>query len=97
MVNISSYSAEFKATVAREAMRESATLEELASRFNVSPNAVAQWKRQALDGLIYVFANDSRSKRRAEPPQSLQRVEMTREEIDFFRSHLKIQDRKLEK
>jgi len=44
----SRYSAEFKAKVAREAMKGEATLAELASRFEVHPTMVAQWKKQAL-------------------------------------------------
>ncbi len=50
------YSAEFKAKVAREAMKEDATLVEIAARFNVHPNQVGDWKKQAIEGLANVFS-----------------------------------------
>jgi transposase len=50
------YSAEFKAKVAREAMKEEATLVEIAAKFKVHPNQVGDWKRQAIEGLANVFS-----------------------------------------
>jgi len=45
------YSAEFKAKVAKEAMKGEETLAQLAVRFGVHSNLVAQWKKQAMEGL----------------------------------------------
>lgn len=50
------YSAEFKAKVAMEAIRGEATLAELASRFGIHPVMVAQWKKQAAEGMVEVFS-----------------------------------------
>ena len=54
------YSAEFKAKVAKEALRGEETLAQLATRFGVHPNMVAQWKKQALEGLVETFADKNR-------------------------------------
>lgn len=50
------YSAEFKAKVAREALKEETTIAEIAARFNIHPNQVNDWKKQAIKGLSDVFA-----------------------------------------
>lgn len=50
------YSAEFKAKVALAALKGEETLAQLSARFGVHPNLIAQWKRQASDGLAEVFS-----------------------------------------
>jgi transposase len=50
------YASEFKAKVAREAMKGEQTMSELGTRYGVHPNMVAQWKRQAVEGLADVFS-----------------------------------------
>jgi len=50
------YSAEFKAKVAKEAMKDEETLAQLAVRFGVHPNLVAQWKKQAMEGQVGIFS-----------------------------------------
>jgi transposase len=49
------YSAEFKAKVAREALKEESTIAEIGARFNIHPNQVSDWKKQALKGLSDIF------------------------------------------
>jgi transposase len=51
------YSAEFKAKVAREALKEESTIAEIAARFNIHPNQVSDWKKQVLKGLSDVFGD----------------------------------------
>ena len=53
------YSAEFKARVALEALKGESTVHELASRFGVHPNMIAQWKRQAVAGMADSFKSKS--------------------------------------
>ena len=51
------FSADFKAKVAIEALKGEQTLAELATRFDLHPNMIAQWKRQATEGMVEVFSS----------------------------------------
>jgi transposase len=50
------YAPSFKAKVAVAAIKGDATMAELAKRYQVHPNLITQWKRQALDSLPDVFS-----------------------------------------
>ena len=50
------YPAELKAKVALEALRGEHTLAELSAKYNVHPNLIATWKRQAKENLVDMFA-----------------------------------------
>lgn len=50
------YSAEFKAKVATAAMKEDATLSEIAAKFEIHPNLVGLWKKEAVAGMASVFS-----------------------------------------
>jgi putative transposase len=60
------FSAEFKARVAREALRERKTLAELAAEYDVHPNQISQWKRQLLDALPELFSKRPNQERERE-------------------------------
>ncbi len=64
------FTAEFKAKVALEAVKEQETLAELGSRFGVHPVQVAQWKKHLKDGLPELFAD--RRAQRGEDAEALQ-------------------------
>lgn len=53
------YSAEFKAKVALDAIRGEKTLSELATRYDVHPNMIATWKRQAIENMAETFSGKS--------------------------------------
>ena len=64
------YSARFKAKVAMEAIRGSKPMNELAVRFGLHATQIAQWKKQALEGLPEIFANHRGQKGKEETLQA---------------------------
>ena len=50
------FSAEFKARVALEALVGDKTLAELSARHGVHPNMIAAWKRQAKESMPEIFS-----------------------------------------
>ena len=54
-----SFSAEFKARVALEALSGAHTMSELASRHGVHPNMISQWKRRVQESLPELFTRKS--------------------------------------
>ena len=51
-----SFTAEFKAKVALEALRSEKAVNELAGAYDVHPNQVSNWKREAQAGLVEIFS-----------------------------------------
>jgi len=49
------YSAEFKAKVALAAIKNEATVAELAQRFEVHPTMISAWKRSLIDAAPEIF------------------------------------------
>jgi transposase len=51
------FTAEFKAKVALEALRSEKAVNELAGAYDVHPNQVSNWKREARAGLVEIFSS----------------------------------------
>jgi transposase len=50
------YTAEFKAKVALEAIKDKLTLAELAAKHGIHQTMIAGWKRQAIEGMAASFS-----------------------------------------
>lgn len=61
------YSGEFKSRVALEAIRGEQTLAELASKHSVHQTMIAQWKRQAIEGMAATFSGKQAPKATTNP------------------------------
>ena len=66
------FTAEFKAKVALDAIRGERTISELATKHQLHPNQITQWKRQAIENLAKAFDD------RASDTQVSREVELTK-------------------
>jgi len=57
------FTAEFKAKVALEAIKEQKSLSELAEQFELHPNLISMWKREFLENASNVFSKNNDDKR----------------------------------
>lgn len=53
------FTSEFKAKVVLEALRERETIETLSRRFELHPNQITEWKKEAVSKLSVVFGRGS--------------------------------------
>ncbi len=60
------YSADLKTKVALEAIKGQKTANEIASEYGVHPTQIAQWKKQALDGLPDLFSTRASDQKKSE-------------------------------
>lgn len=63
------FTAEFKAKVALEAIRGEQTLNELAARYELHPNMIVTWKRQAIENMATVFSAGAERSGKADDDQ----------------------------
>ena len=83
-----SYTAAFKAKVALEAIKGQRTTNEIASAFEVHPNQVTQWKKQAVSQLSDIFSNGRARAESAEEElrnQLYQQIGQLKVELDWLK------------
>jgi len=81
------FTAEFKAKVALEAIRGERTISELATKHQLHPNQITQWKRQAIENLARAFddrASDAQVGREAEVTKLHAKIGQLVVERDFW-------------
>jgi len=57
------YSANQKAQIALEILREEKTINQIASEYGVHPNVLYRWKKQALENMPKLFEDENKSER----------------------------------
>jgi len=59
-----SFDKAFKAKVALEALREELTINEIAKKYDVHPNQISLWKKQAIENLPEIFERPNKKTER---------------------------------
>jgi len=85
------HGAEFKAKVALEAIKGVKTINEIASRYEVHPTQVTQWKKQAVESLSRVFSGRGEKTEKAEEElkaRLYQQIGQLQVELDWLKKKL---------
>jgi transposase-like protein len=86
------YSAEFKAKVALDAIKETETLSQLSSKYTITSAQISEWKKQLLEGALMVFDPPKQGKERTEEQlinRLYQQIGQLNVELDWLKKKLK--------
>lgn len=81
---------EFKAKVVLEALKERSTIEELARKYELHPNQINQWKKEATAKLSGVFSREAKNSRseEVETEKLYAQIGQLKVENDFLKKKL---------
>jgi transposase len=87
------FSAEFKAKVVLEAIKERSTVEELAKKYELHPNQIHMWKKEFLNKASIVFSSgESQSEDKKHQEEVLEKlyaqIGQQKVEIDWLKKKL---------
>lgn len=87
------FSADFKAKVVLEALKERSTIEELARKYEIHPNQIHHWKKEFLSNASVVFSSGeslSEEKKRFEEEKErlFAQIGQQKVEIDWLKKKL---------
>ena len=86
-----SHSKDFKAKVALEAIRNEASIQELAQKYDVHPNQISQWKKQLVDNVGDLFERTNKKNK------DLEDVELKESELYKNIGQLQVENQFLKK
>jgi len=85
------FSAEFKAKVVLEALKERSTIEDLARKYEIHPSQINTWKKEAMSNLASVFGaekSDAASDHEEQTDKLYAQIGQLKVENDFLKKKL---------
>lgn len=89
------HTADFKAQVVRELLREEKSIAQLAARFDLHPNQLYRWRDVALTGLPSLFSGQAAQEQAAKDAAHAQQLEELYAEIGRLTTQLNWLKKKL--
>jgi transposase len=86
------FTSKFKTKVVLEALKERQTIQELAQKFEITPQQIGTWKREFLKGADTVFSKDTKSKKteaQEKEERLLKVIGEQKVELDFLKNALR--------